>query len=63
MKILLLFLFFLGVLITAPLMTIWSLNTLFGLGVGYTVKTWLAIFWLSLTTFGGVTTAINNLKK
>mgnify|MGYP001555281389 CR=1 FL=1 len=50
-------------IVVVPFITIWSLNTLFGLGVGYTVKTWLAVTWLSTITFGGITGAINNLKK
>lgn len=29
-----------------PLITIWSFNTLFGMGIAYTVWTWLAAFWL-----------------
>lgn len=31
-----------------PLLTIWSLNTLFGLGIAYTFKTWLAALFLGL---------------
>lgn len=46
-----------------PLITIWSLNTLFSLGISYTVQSWLATVWLSITTFGGLTNAVNNLKK
>lgn len=34
--------------IIAPLCTIWAINTLFGLGIAYTGKTWLAA--LVLTT-------------
>ena len=30
------------VVVFAPLLTIWSLNTLFGLTITYTIKTWLA---------------------
>lgn len=29
-----------------PLVTIWSLNTLFGLSIDYTFWTWLAMIWL-----------------
>jgi hypothetical protein len=53
----------LGLVILAPLATIWSINTLFQLGIGYTVESWLAVVWLSTVTFGGLTHAINNLKK
>jgi hypothetical protein len=53
----------LGLVILAPLATIWSINTLFQLGIGYTVEAWLAVVWLSTVTFGGLTHAINNLKK
>ena len=45
-----------------PLITIWSLNTLFGLGIAYTFWTWLATAWLSLVTFGSVSSAIRNKK-
>lgn len=63
MKILLLFLLSVCVLIASPFVTIWSMNTLFGLEIIYTFKSWLAMCWLSLTTFGGVSYAVNNLKK
>lgn len=49
-------------IIFAPLATIWSLNTLFGLGIAYTFWTWLAMAWLSTVTFGGVSSAIRNKK-
>ena len=32
--------------IVGPFITIWSLNTLFGLGIDYTVWTWLAMAWI-----------------
>jgi hypothetical protein len=31
-----------GIIIAGPLLTIWSLNTLFGLGIAYNFYTWLA---------------------
>lgn len=53
----------LGVLIIGPLLTIFSLNTLFGLNIAYTIWTYLSVMWLNLTTFGGLSMAIRNLKK
>jgi hypothetical protein len=49
-------------IVFGPLITIWSLNTLFGLGIAYTFWTWLATAWLSLVTFGSVSSAIRNKK-
>jgi hypothetical protein len=49
-------------IIVGPLITIWSLNTLFGLGIAYTFWTWLATAWLSIVTFGSVSSAIRNKK-
>jgi hypothetical protein len=34
------------VVIGGPLAIIWALNTLFGFGIGFTFKTWLAAFIL-----------------
>lgn len=45
-------------IVFSPLITIWALNTLFNLGIAYTIWTWLATAWLSLVTFGSVTSAI-----
>jgi hypothetical protein len=42
------------ILILSPFITIWSLNTLFLLGIEYTVWTWLACAWLSLMAFNNV---------
>ena len=53
----------LGVIIAGPLLTIASLNTLFGLNIAYTVYTYLSIMWLNLATFGGLGLSIRSLKK
>jgi len=37
----------LALIIAGPLLLIWSLNTLFGLGIDYTIWTWLAAFILA----------------
>lgn len=33
--------------VAGPLLAIWSLNTLFGLSIAYTLKTWFAVLVLS----------------
>lgn len=40
----------------SPLATIWAVNTLFGLGIAYTFKTWLAMFLLQAALAAGKTT-------
>lgn len=55
--------FILVVLVFGPFVTIWSLNTLFGLGIAYSLKTWLATIWIQMVTFGGVQTAVKNTKS
>ena len=39
------------VLVAVPLMVIWAVNTLFSVGIAYTVYNWLAMLIL-LLTFG-----------
>jgi hypothetical protein len=51
-----------ALIVLGPLATIWSLNTLFNLNIDYTFWTWLAVAWLSLATFGSVTSAIKHKK-
>lgn len=41
-------------LIFGPLMTIWSLNTLFSTKIEYSFISWAAMAWLSSVTFGGL---------
>lgn len=41
-----LILFVVLLIIVGPLLTIWSLNTLFGLGIAYNFFTWLAALLL-----------------
>lgn len=53
----------LAVIIAGPLLTIASLNTLFGLNIAYTFWTWLSVAWLNLATFGGLSMAIRSLKQ
>jgi hypothetical protein len=48
-----LYIIFAVVLIAAgPLLIIWSLNTLFGLGIAYNIWTWLAALILGFFVFG-----------
>ena len=47
-----------AVFFIAPLLTIASLNTVFGLSIAYNVWTWLSVVWLQMVTFGGVQSAI-----
>ena len=42
----------------APWLSIWALNTLFGLGIAYTFKTWLAALVL-----GAIINPVVNVKK
>ncbi len=53
----------LSVAFVAPILTIASLNTLFGLNIAYTLYTYLSVMWLNITTFGGLSVAIRSLKK
>ena len=47
-----------ALVILAPLAVIWSLNTLFGLGIAYTFTNWLAMVILT-GTFGKANVKIN----
>ena len=47
------------VVVFAPLLTIWSLNTLFGLTITYTIKTWLAALVLGGIVGGTVVRSSN----
>ena len=53
----------LAVIFVAPILTIASLNTLFGLNIAYTLYTYLSVMWMNLTTFGGLGVAIRSLKQ
>ena len=52
-----------ALMFVSPLLTIASLNTLFGLNIAYTLYTYLSVMWLNITTFGGLSVAIRSLKK
>ena len=52
-----------ALMFVSPLLTIASLNTLFGLNIAYTVYTYLSVMWLNLATFGGLGLSIRSLKK
>lgn len=41
-------------IIVAPFLVIWSLNTLFGLVIPYTFQTWAASLFLSSVVSGGL---------
>ena len=53
----------LAVIIAGALLTIASLNTLFGLNIAYTLYTYLSVMWLNLATFGGLGLSIRSLKQ
>lgn len=47
-----------AIIIFAPLVIIWALNTLFGLGIEYTFWTWLAALILT-SSFGKASVTVN----
>jgi len=49
-------------IIFGPLVTIWSLNTIFGLTIEYTIATWFAAVWLQATLMGAAITAVKNKR-
>ena len=53
----------LAVIIFFPLATIWSLNTLFQIGIAYTFKTWLAAVFLQMVTFGSIKNSVHQKSK
>ncbi len=55
--------FLLVLLGIGPFLTIAAINTVFNLSIAYNIYTWLSVAWLNLTTFGGLSMAIRNLKK
>jgi hypothetical protein len=62
MNIFFILLFYVVLIIIGPLLTISSINTLFGLTIPYALETWAAVVWLSMITFGNVVTTIKNKK-
>ena len=52
----------LAIIVAVPLITIWSFNTLFTMGIEYTAWTWLAMFWLQAVLTGSVGAAIRKNK-
>ena len=63
-----------GVLGVGPMLTIWSMNTLFNLGVAYSIKTWIATYflvgvfsgkslWKKIISVGAVGYIINQVKN
>ena len=53
----------LAAIFVAPILTIASLNTLFGLNIAYTLYAYLSVMWLNLATFGGLGLSIRSLKQ
>ena len=53
MKMTLIFVAVVALLIAVPLMTIWSLNNLFVLGIPYTMNTWASAWSLGFIFGGG----------
>ncbi len=51
-----------ALMFVSPLLTIASLNALFGLNIAYTVWTYLSVMWLNFITFGGLGLLIRSLK-
>ncbi len=53
----------LALMFVSPLLTIASLNTLFGLNIAYTLWTYFSVMWMNLATFGGLGLSIRSLKQ
>lgn len=53
----------LSVIFVSPILTVASLNTIFGLNIAHTLYTYLSVMWLNITTFGGLGLSIRSLKQ
>ena len=53
----------LALMFVSPLLTIASLNRLFGLNIAYTLYTYLSVMRMNLATFGGLGLSIRSLKQ
>ena len=42
--------FLITLITTVPMISIWSINTIFGMNIAYTISTWIAAVWLSVVT-------------
>lgn len=42
-----------AIVVGGPLLIIWSINTLFAIGIAYTIKTWFAALVLGAVIGGG----------
>lgn len=52
-----------GIIVVAPLIGIWSLNTLFpALAIPYTLATWAAALWLGAVLSGGLVSVKSRVK-
>lgn len=47
-----LILLLIGAVLMAPVLSIWSLNVLFGLAIPVTLKTYFSAFWLNALVYG-----------
>jgi len=61
MGIAIMFFFIIGSIIVGPLLTIWAINTLFGFGIAYTLKTWFATLIMH-SVLGGTSRATQAFK-
>lgn len=46
-----------------PLLTIWSINTVFGTTILYSFWSWLATAWLYANTFGGTILRLTQIRN
>jgi hypothetical protein len=55
--------FVVALIVFVPLVTIWSLNTIFSTTIAYSIETWFATFWLTtILTAASIRPTINNRK-
>jgi len=58
-KITFIFLLILFAVVFSPLISIWSLNTIFTTNIAYTFETWAATVWLTILIFGRISMKTN----
>lgn len=46
-----------------PLITIWSINTVFSAAIVYNFWTWLGMLYLQMITFGGVISKLHSMSN